>query len=128
MKLLTIKDVATYIATLGIVDTQHVYCGKMANKPGQCVGVYNLSRGSFIEPYDASFRVKQVSLLVHWNKATEGTETATQTLYEALKSASNVTVNSKKIKFITPKEPVDVGTDNSGVYEMVIEADIYYER
>lgn len=31
------------------------------------------------------------------------------------------------IELLVP-EPVDVGTDNSGVYERVIELKIYYER
>ena len=46
-----------------------------------------------------------------------------------LKDLRCVTVNGKKILFtdMQMEEPVDVGTDDNGIYEMVIEADIYYE-
>ena len=51
-------------------------------------------------------------------------------LYQVLRDLENETVNNLTIKFcrmLVPK-PQDVGTDDNGVFEMVIEFDIYYER
>ena len=47
-----------------------------------------------------------------------------------LKNIKNVTVNGKKVLFAMMRtaEPIDVGTDDAGIYEMVIEAEFYYER
>ena len=130
--MLTLKDVATYIVTLSVVPEDHIYCGKLDSKKPKSIGVYNLRRNGVpikaIGP--SSYRIKSVSLLVHWSKNSEETELAADLLYQKLESVRNVTINNKKIYYISLRvsEPVDVGTDDAGVYEMVIEADIYYER
>ena len=41
-----------------------------------------------------------------------------------------ITINDNKVFFtkMLVDEPVDVGTDDKGIFESVIELDIYYER
>ena len=51
-------------------------------------------------------------------------------LYQALYTAKNVTISEHTvymIELLVP-EPVDVGTDEKGVYERVIEMNLFYER
>ncbi len=133
--ILTLLDVATHLVTLGIVDRNHIYCGKMEDKKDQCIGVYNLKRSqpkreTIGGDANSSYRVKQVSFLVHWSKSTEQTELAAEKLFQAVNGIRNVTVNGKRILFtrMLTDNPVDVGTDDNGIYEMVVEAEIYYER
>lgn len=133
--MLTVGDVAQHISTVGIVDRNHIYCGKMENKKNRCIGVYNLNRSRAKHEViggdkNSSYRVKPVSFLVHWDKALENAEEAADSLYEAVSGIRNVTVNGKRILFtrMLTDEPVDVGTDDNGIYEMVVEADFYYER
>lgn len=133
--MLTLVDVATCIAALGIVDREHIYCGKMQDKKMKCIGVYNLNRSqSKTETIggdaNSSYRVKRVSFLVHWDRSTERTERAADSLYEAVKTIKGVSVNETRILFtrMLTDTPVDVGTDDNGIYEMVIETEIYYER
>lgn len=133
--ILTLIDVATHLATLGIVDREHIYCGKMQDKKDKCIGVYNLKRSqpkreTIGGDENSSYRVKQVSFLVHWDKSTERTELVADSLYEAVRDIRDVTVNGKRILFtrMITDNPVGVGTDDSGIYEMVVEAEIYYER
>ncbi|MBQ7775300.1 MAG: hypothetical protein IJ379_05205 [Lachnospiraceae bacterium] len=133
--ILTLLDVATHLAALEIVDREHIYCGKMEDKKEKCIGVYNLKRSQSKREtiggdQNSSYRVKQVSFLVHWDKSTERTELAADSLYEAVKNIRDVTVNGKRILFtkMLTDNPVDVGTDDNGIYEMVVEAEIYYER
>lgn len=133
--ILTLADVASCLAALGVADRNHIYCGKMQDKKDRCIGVYNLKRSrnkreTIGGDANSSYRVKQVSFLVHWDMSTDRTEKAADALYEAVKGIRRVTVNGKKILFtrMLTEEPVDVGTDEGKIYEMVIEAEFYYER
>ena len=76
-----------------------------------------------------SYGTKYVTLLVHWNKSPRDTEGAALKLFEAVRNAEEVTINESKIKFIQPLYDIqDVGTDDAGIFEMVIEAAVIYEK
>lgn len=133
--ILTLLDIANYLSGLGIADRSHIYCGKMDNKKDKCIGVYNLSgsqarRETIGGDQNSSYRVKRVSFLVHWDKSSERTEIASERLYEAVGRIRDADMGGKKILFtrLLTDDPVDVGTDDAGIYEMVIEAEFYYER
>lgn len=127
-----LSDVRDYIASLGLADS--VYMGKMDSKPEKTIGVYNSKHrrayktaigGSALQSYGT----KYVTLLVHWNKSPRETEKAAVALFEAVRSGREVEVNEQKIKFIQPLYDLqDVGTDDAGICEMVIEAVVFYER
>ena len=78
----------------------------------------------------ASYEVKSISILIHWNKNANETEKRAQYLYNRLFEAESVVIGGTPIKMIAllQNEPVDVGTDDNNVYERVIELDLYYER
>lgn len=133
--MLTLADVRDCIAGLGIAEDDNVYCGKLDNKKDKSIGVYHLKRSG--QPNIAiggmnntSFGDKGISLLVHWNKSPRETEKVSMSLYEALLNLKMVTINDSVIKFVRVlvPEPIDVGTDDNGIYEMVIECEFYYER
>ena len=127
-----LSDVRDYIASLKLAD--HVYMGKLPDKQDQSIGVYNSKhqhayRTAIGGPALESYSMKYVTLLVHWNRSLRDTEQAAEKLLEAIRSANEVTVNETKIKFIQPLYEIqDVGTDDAGIYEMVIEAAVIFER
>lgn len=127
-----LSDVKDYIASLGLADV--VYMGKMDSKPEKAIGVYNgkhrrAYKTAIGGPALQSYGTKYVTLLVHWNKSPRETENAAVALFEAIRTVREVSVNEQKIKFIQPLyELQDVGTDDAGIYEMVIEAAVIYER
>ncbi len=127
-----LSDVLDYIESLGIAD--YVYTGKMPDKKENAIGVYNSKhQHSYKEaiggPALESYGTKYVTFLVHWNKSPRDTEKAAMTLFEAIRRAREVTVNQSKIKFIQPLYDIqDVGTDDSGIFEVVIEAAVIYEK
>jgi len=132
--ILTLLDIANHIGTMGIVDRSHVYCGKMQGNTEKCIGVYNLSgsrekRETIGGDKNSSYRVKTVSLLVHWNKDSEQTEIIAERLYQAVGHVRDTDIGGKRVLFVRllTDNPVDVGTDDDGIYEMVIEAEFYYE-
>lgn len=128
-----LADVRDYIAELKISD--HVYMGKLDAKKEKSIGVYNSKhehpyKTAIGGPELESYGTKYVTLLVHWNKSPRDTEKAANDLFERVRQAREVTVNNMLIKFIQPltDDPVDVSTDDAGIYEMVIEAAVIYRK
>ncbi len=124
---MTLSDIRDYVETLQIAE--EVYMGKMDAKKQKTIGVYNSKHS---HPYKTalggpamqSYGMKYVTFLVHWNKSPRDTEKAANNLFNKLKQAREVTINKSNIKFIQllTNEPIDVGMDDAGIYEMVIEA------
>lgn len=127
-----LSDVRDYIESLGI--SENVYMGKMDAKKDKSIGVYNSKHerpyktaigGDGLKSYD----IKNITLLVHWNKSLRDTEQATTELFDAVKKTREVTVNDVIIKFIQPLYDLqDVGTDDDDICEMVIEVAVICER
>ena len=127
-----LSDIKDYVVSLGLANS--VYIGPLPDKPEKTVGVYNSKHqheyrvaigGAQLESYGT----KYVTLLVHWNKSQRETEKSGRALFEAVRTARGVSVNDETIKFILPVYDLeDVGVDDSGVYEMVIEAAVIYDK
>ena len=128
-----LSEVRDYIASLALAE--HVYSGKMDAKEEKSIGVYNSKHnrayktalgGRDLESYGA----KYVTFLVHWNKSQRETEKAAEALFDAVCKAREADANGQQIKFIQPLTdgPVDVGTDDAGIYEMVIEAAVIFGK
>lgn len=133
--MLGIGDARDLIAGLGIAADDHVYCGKLDDKKNKSIGVYNNNKQRPVQMAvgglsNSSYRVKSVSILVHWNTSIRDTEKTAEQLYNMLRNMNHITINDTKVFFtkMLVDEPVDVGTDDKGIFESVIELDIYYER
>ena len=124
-------DVREWLKTLSAAD--HYSVGKIDNRLDRSIGVYALDTSGYpvrAIGQDSSYTILPVSVLIHWTKDAKITEQAARQLFEAIRTARNQTVNGHKIYLIdllTP-DPVFIGTDEKGVYEWVIEFQIYYER
>ena len=133
--MLTLNDIRGYIAGLGIADDKNVYIGKLNNKKDRSIGVYH-RQGSgppvmALGGYDhSSYDIRRISLLIHWDKDVRASEQAAYGLYEKLKNVSSLSIGDASINCIILQvpEPVDVGTDDNGVYEYVIWLDFVYQR
>ena len=130
--MVTLSDIRDYVAKLGIVKNEHCYMGKLNTKYEESIGCYHLRRrGAPRIPLggkeNAAFDVLPVSFLIHWNKNAAQTDQKANELYRILQDLKNVTVNNKQIKFCIMQVPYpqDVGTDETGIVEMVIEAEFY---
>ena len=119
-----------------ISTAEHFYIGKLDAKQDKSLGVY--SRAALGQPPDIALgglsctktAVKQVSILLHWNQNAKDTEAAAQALFEALQAAEPIQIGQTLVallQLLVPA-PVDVGTDDNGVYERVIWVDFYYRR
>lgn len=119
----------------GYIIADHIYIGKLDNKKEKSIGVYQLQTSN--PPNIAigglgntKIFEKPVSILVHWNKNAKETELKALELYYKLLNSRNFTINDNKVNYIQllEPEPVDVGTDDSNIYERVIRAIFYYKK
>ena len=131
--MMALSDIRDFIDTLGIAD--FVYQSKMDSKKEKSIGVYQSKHSSKYQIAIGgvklkSYGIKHVTLLVHWNKSPRDTEKAAVSLFEKLETVREQQIHNKTIKFIQllNSEPVDVGTDDAGTYEMVIEAAVIYAK
>lgn len=128
-----LADIRDWIKTLGVGD--YFYIGKLENKKERSIGIYqrqasggtNIALGGLDCTKTAS---KSVSILVHWTKYANEAETAAQELYDKLLHVEDLEIAGKHMDYLQldVPEPIDVGTDNNGVYERVIWLTLYYER
>lgn len=130
--MMTLAEVRDWLKTLGVAE--NYYIGRLDNKKEKSLGVYNLARrGTPVTALGgaSSYDVKGVSLLLHWNKNARETETAAHFLWNKLFGAAHIDVpGGSHIQYIQPlvPEPIAIETDENGVYEYVIEINIYYRR
>lgn len=131
---LTTENVLEWIKTLS-TKPQNYYCGTLNAKKEQSFGVYQLkerrARDIAIGGLEnTKTAAKGISILVHWNASTRETEAAAAALYADIEKAHSVTIGGHKVNYIRllHSEPIDVGTDDKGVCEYVIEFILYFER
>lgn len=131
--MITLAEVRDWIKTFNAAN--NYYIGKLDNKQENSIGIYQRKtidgpRVAIGGRSLASYDVKSISILIHWNKNANETEKRAQYIYNRLFEAESVVIGGTPIKMIAllQNEPVDVGTDDNNVYERVIELDLYYER
>lgn len=129
--MITLSDVREWLKTLG--EAEHYYIGKLDNKKDKSIGVYQLKRSA--PPVTAlggasTYDIKSVSVLIHWTKNADETEKAAYNLFSKLLNIKDLTINNTQVYFLAVNvpEPIDVGTDDKGIYERVIEFDLYFKR
>ena len=131
--MLTLGNIRDFMESLAVAD--QVYIGKLNNKKECSIGVYHRKGngppvtalgGSAYSSYD----IRRISLLIHWNKDVRESEKAAYELYEKLRNTSSMDIGGIHVNFLILQvpEPVDVGTDDNGVYEYVIWLDFIYQR
>lgn len=129
--MITLANIRDYLKSFDLFE--HYYIGKLDNKQDKSLGVYSLKHN---EPpvtaigTQSTYDIIGVSLLIHWNNNADETEITARQLFEYLRTVKKLRINNTQVYMIQllMPEPVDVGTDDKGIYERVIEMKIYYER
>ena len=105
----TLEDAADYIASLSIVDSDHIWIGKLQDKVNQSIGVYPLKRNTPVRipiggADNTDHDVRPISILIHWSDNVLLTDEAAYNLFEVLRDTKDVTINNKKIKIFEVKK------------------------
>ncbi|MGN0299229.1 MAG: minor capsid protein [Lachnospiraceae bacterium] len=133
--MLALADIRDFLQTLEF-EANHYYIGKMDIKPNKAIGVYTREEGNgtYSVPIggkgNKGYDEKGVSILVHWNNNARQTQEASFLLYEELENLPrDFSIGDTHIYFVrmVTNEPVDVGTDEKGIYEQVIWIDFVYQ-
>lgn len=129
--MLTLADVRDWLKNYGIA--QHYFVGKLDTSKENALCVYSRKRSG--APVMAlgglsSYEIKAISLLLHCSKNAVQAEQMAITLFEKISSEEKLIINNIPIYYIKLQvpEPVAIGTDENGVYEYVIEFDLYYKK
>lgn len=128
-----LKEILTFLK--GITEGfQNYYIGKLDSKKDNSLGVYNLRRGEERQiaiggENETKTKSKALSLLIHGNNNKTQTEALADALYQVLSNTQTGNIGNRKIQYIRLlcPEPIDVDFDDKGIYEYVIELEIYYE-
>lgn len=133
--MLKLSGIRQYISGLGIAEDSRVYIGKLDNKKEKSIGVYARSASGAAETAlggleYTSFDTRRISILVHWSRNKQESETAAFKLFEKMRNTASLDIEDTHIDYLRlmVPEPQDVGTDDNGVYEYVIWADMIYKR
>lgn len=130
--MLGLSDVKDWLKTLQ--PSENYYIGKLDAKQEKSLGVYQRGRQEPRMPLggleNKKYEKKQISLLLHWNKNARQTEEAAFSLFKKLDGLTDFEIGATHVYYLQllNGEPVDVGTDDAGIYERVIEFDLFYER
>ncbi len=123
-----LSEIRDWLKTFDIAE--NYYIGTMNGRKDKSIGVYQRGNAPLRECIGmlSSYQVKPVSVKIHWTKNADETEKAAYQLYERLKAVSSFDINNKHIIMLKllHSEPIDILTDELGVYERVIEFDLYY--
>ena len=123
-----LSEIRDWLKTFDIAE--NYYIGSMDGRKDKSIGVYQRGNAPLRECIGmlSSYQVKPVSVKIHWTKNADETEKAAYQLYERLKAVSSFDINNKHIIMLKllHSEPIDILTDELGVYERVIEFDLYY--
>ena len=126
------EQVFEWVKTLA-TKADNYYCGMLNSKKDKSFGIYQLkeNRARDVALGKATKTgAKGISILVHWSSSTRETEDVAARLYDDLAAAETPTIGNFKANYIKllHDESIDVGTDENGICERVIEFIIYYER
>lgn len=134
---LLLSQVRDFFKTLE-TKADFYYIGKLDGKKDKSIGVYqrqgytnDVLIGLGNNPM--SYKILPISILIHYNKNAKETEIFANKIYSDLfnlvANNSDIRIDDFKINFIKLYQaPIDVGTDDNGVYERVIELDFYYSE
>lgn len=133
--MLTLANIRDWLAENNFIMASHYYTGKLDNKKEKSMGIYQLADKNPLKIAlgglsNTKTMEKSISILIHWSNNANETEIEANKLYNSLLTKKDFFINNIKINYIKllVPEPVNVGTDESDIYERVIEATFYYER
>ncbi|HAV90202.1 MAG TPA: hypothetical protein DCW44_02875 [Eubacterium sp.] len=113
--------------------TDSISIGKIDNNQEKALCFYNSKRNLAYSPViggknNKSTYIKPITILLRYTKNQDSAESKIQEIYEFFEGRTFL-INQKRIfVMMNTEEPINLGTDEKGVYEYSIEMDLYIER
>ena len=128
---MTLEQIKDWLKGFEIFD--YYYIGTIDSSKEKVLGVY--ANGRTMRPVHAlgsqsTYNIAGIKILVHWNKDEQDSQNAACELFRNLSDVVAADVGNNLIHYVDlqVQEPLSVGRDEHGIYEFVINANIYYRR
>ena len=126
-----LADVRDWLRGLDVLDATWTI-GRYEGGRSHCCCVYQREAGggAQVAVGEATVTyVKHVTVLVRWEQNHRTTEEAAQALFDALSNNPAATIGEDVATYVATlqPEPVDLGSDEDGIFERAIWLDIYYQ-
>lgn len=127
LKTIKVKD---YLKTI-IKDCEKWYIGKMDENQEKAIAIYanrrNLAKISNFKDLQ-SYGILPITLLLRWTKNYNTAETKANDIYELLDCSSFFIDNYRCNINCLYDGPIDLGSDENGVYKFSIELNLLYRK
>ena len=127
LKTVKVKD---YLKTI-IKDCEKWYIGKMDENQEKAIAIYanrrNLAKISNFKDLQ-SYGILPITLLLRWTKNYNTAETKVNDVYELLNCSSFFIDNYRCNINCLYDGPIDLGSDENGVYKFSIELNLLYRK
>ena len=127
LKTVKVKD---YLKTI-IKDCEKWYIGKMDENQEKAIAIYtnrrNLAKISSFKNLQ-SYGILPITLLLRWTKNYNTAETKADDIYELLDCSSFFIDNYRCNINCLYDGPIDLGSDENGVYKFSIELNLLYRK
>lgn len=127
LKTVKVKD---YLKTI-IKDCEKWYIGKMDENQEKAIAIYTNRRSlAKISEFKnlQSYGILPITLLLRWTKNYNTAETKANDIYELLDSSSFFIDDYRCNINCLYGGPIDLGSDENGVYKFSIELDLLYRK
>ena len=135
--MVTLADLRDWLAGLGVPEGASWSIGRFEGSQEMRCCVYQRpsydgAQVALGGPGATRTLVKRASVLVHWNRNARETEEAAQAIYDAIArhATGNTAIGGDVASYIALElpEPMDLGSDDNGIFERTIWLDAYYEE
>lgn len=129
--MMTLKDVKDWLKSSVTADAWKIGTYDTSKEKTICVRNLTSNRNvlSIGGLRNTSTAVKGISIVVHWTKNPDETERVAQSIHALFYGQRPLIGNYQIVKCdMRSDEPISVGTNDSGIYEYVIETWITYKR
>lgn len=130
--MVSLKQIKDYFKT-EYEWSDSISIGKIDNNQEKAVCFYNSKRNLAYSPViggrnNKSTYIKPITILLRYTKNQDSAENEIESIYEFFEGRTFF-INQKRIfVMMNTDEPINLGTDDKGVYEYSIELDLYIER
>ena len=128
MNQLTLLEIADLLADL--FEFEDVTAGCVDSSKSRTIGVYQ--RSEFVPREcigtDSSYETSKIRILVHWTDNPATAEKQAFEVAELFQSFDNISTENHIIKFAEVKAVRNIGKDEKGICEYVVDTDIIYTK
>ncbi len=127
--IISLKKIKDYFKT-EFHWTDSISIGKIDQNQEKAVCFYNSKRNLFYSPViggkeNKSTYIKPITILLRYTKNQDSAEIKAQEIYEFFEERTFYIDEKRIFTVMNTNNPIDLGSDENGVYEYSIELDLY---